>query len=170
MTAFEQEFVDQCIFRLEENPPRIEKCFKLLSEDEIWIRPNESSNSIGNLILHLSGNIRQYAISSLGNKPDLRVRDTEFEVKNGLTKAQLWEILGQTILEAKGIIYSLNTEEWRRKRMVQGFNFTGIGILIHVIEHLSYHTGQIAYFTKELKNKPLGFYDDFDLKTKNKSV
>ena len=169
MKGFELEFVNECIFRLDENPPRIEKCLNLLNEKEIWIRPNESSNSIGNLILHLCGNIRQYAISSLGNKPDVRERDLEFEARNGLSKVQLLQMFNQTIHEAKEVIYSLNTEDWLRKRTVQGFVFSGIGILIHVVEHLSYHTGQIAFFTKDLKNKPLGFYDELDLNLKNES-
>ena len=108
MTAFETDFVNQCILRIDENSPRIEKCFALLSEKEIWQRPNSESNSIGNLILHLCGNVRQYAISSLGNKPDLRVRDLEFETKNGPTKAELWAKFSETISEAKSVIYSLS--------------------------------------------------------------
>ena len=52
-------------------------------------------------------------------------------------------------------------------RSVQGFNFSGIGILVHVVEHLSYHTGQIAFYTKQLKNEQLGFYGDIDLNVKN---
>ena len=167
MTAFETDFVNQCILRIDENSPRIEKCFALLSEKEIWQRPNSESNSIGNLILHLCGNVRQYAISSLGNKPDLRVRDLEFETKNGPTKAELWTKFSETISEAKSVIYSLSVTEWIRMRSVQGFNFSGIGILVHVVEHLSYHTGQIAFYTKQLRNEQLEFYGDIDLNVKN---
>lgn len=169
MKAFELEFVNECIFRLDENLTKIEKCLNLLSEKDIWLRPNESSNSIGNMILHLCGNISQYAVSSLGNKLDIRQRDLEFEAKDGLSKAELLRILNHTLCEAKDVINSLNIKEWLRKRMVQGFNISGIGILIHVVEHLSYHSGQIAFYTKELKNKPLGFYDEIDLNLKNES-
>jgi uncharacterized damage-inducible protein DinB len=167
MSVFEKEFVEQCIFRLNENPPRIEKCLALLTEDEVWQRPNQSSNSIGNLILHLCGNIRQYAVSSLGNEPDRRHRDFEFETKGGFTKEELWSKFSETIALAIATISETNGNDWLRNRKVQGFEFSGIGILIHVVEHLSYHTGQIAYYTKELKNKQVGFYDGQDLNIKN---
>ena len=61
----------------------------------------------------------------------------------------------------------VSEEELMRKRMVQGFEYSGIGIIIHVTEHFSYHTGQIAFWTKQLKNKDLGFYADRDLEIKN---
>ncbi|AWV96833.1 DinB family protein [Arcticibacterium luteifluviistationis] len=167
MTVFQSEFVAQSIFRIDENPPRIRKCLDLLSETEVWQRPSNSSNSIGNLILHLCGNVRQYAISSLGNLPDKRQRDKEFESKGGYSKAELIFLFEDTINEAKAVIREVNNTEWVKERNVQGFNFTGIAILIHVVEHLSYHTGQIAFYTKLLRDQQLGFYDDMDLNIKN---
>jgi len=167
MDNFSLEFINQCLFRLEENPPRIEKCLRLLSEAEVWQKPNNSSNSIGNLILHLCGNIRQYAVSSLSGKADSRQRDEEFSNKGGYSKNELLAKFNQTLEEAKTVIRQLNKGEWLEIRSVQGFNFSGIGILIHVVEHLSYHTGQIASATKALKDKQLGFYAGFDLNDKN---
>lgn len=144
MDNFSLEFLTQCLFRIDENPPRIEKCLSLLSETEVWQRPNESSNSIGNLMLHLCGNIRQYAISSLSGKDDSRQRDEEFTNRGSYSKSELLTKFKQTLLEAKTVIRYLDKEEWLEIRKVQGFNFSGIGILVHVVEHLSYHVGQIV--------------------------
>lgn len=162
-----EEIITQIIFRIEENTPRIEKCLAELTEVEVWQRPNPASNSVGNLILHLCGNITQYAISSLGNRPDARDRDAEFAAEGGLLKVELLEKLRWTVKEAVGTIRLSSREELLRVRPVQGFQMSGIGIIVHVCEHYSYHTGQIAFWTKILKNKDLGFYADFDLNVRN---
>ncbi|WP_442266643.1 DinB family protein [Tenacibaculum sp. ZS6-P6] len=162
------EFKEQIIFRLDESSRMNMKSLALISEEDVWKRFNQSSNSIGNLILHLCGNITQYAIASLGNKEDQRNRDLEFSTEKGYTKAELLSKLSATVQEAKRTILETSQEEYLRKRKVQGFNFSGIGIAIHVTEHYSYHTGQIAFWIKQLKNKDLGFYDGIDLTVKNK--
>ncbi|KAA1245972.1 DinB family protein [Aquimarina sp. RZ0] len=161
------EFKEHIIYRLNESSRMISISFEQLSEEDIWKRFNESSNSVGNLILHLCGNITQYAIASLGKKEDNRERDLEFETKKGFTKRQLLDKLTSTVYTAIEIINELSVDELMRKRDVQGFNFSGIAIAIHVAEHYSYHTGQIAFWTKQLKNKSLGFYDGMDLNVKN---
>lgn len=138
-----------------------------LSDKEVWEAPNESANSIGNLILHLCGNITQYAISSLGGTEDHRERDKEFQVSEQFSKEALLEKLNNTLEKAKAIIDKASLHELLKKRKVQGFEMSGIGIIIHVTEHYSYHTGQIALLTKLWKNKDLGFYDDVDLNFKN---
>jgi len=162
-----QEFKEQVIYRLDESLRMITIIFDQLSEDDIWKRFNESSNSIGNLILHLCGNITQYAVASLGGLEDKRDRDAEFEAMDGFSKAQLLSKLKNTIKQAQEILSDCSILELMRKREVQGFAFSGIGIAIHVTEHLSYHTGQIAFWTKQLKNRDLGFYDGIDLNIKN---
>jgi len=161
------EFAAQIILRMEENTPRIEKCLAELTETEVWQRPNDASNSIGNLILHLCGNITQYAISSLGNSPDVRDRDAEFAATGGFSKAELMEKLSWTVREALEVIRLASRDEMLRVRTVQGFQMSGIGIAVHICEHYSYHTGQIAFWTKFLKNRDLGFYADLDLTIKN---
>ena len=162
-----QEIKDQIILRMEENTPRIEKCLAELTEAEVWQRPKPASNSIGNLILHLCGNITQYAISSLGNRPDARDRDAEFAAEGGFSKAELFEKLTWTVREAAETIRRASREELLRVRTVQGFQMSGIGIIVHICEHYSYHTGQIAFWTKLLKNKDLRFYAGMDLTVKN---
>lgn len=162
-----KEFKAQSIFRLEENLPRVVKCFALLSEEEVWIAPNPSSNSMANLILHLCGNIRQYIISSLGDAPDVRNRDQEFSTRQGYNKVELLKKLSGTIEESIQVIEDSTEENMMKSRMVQGFELTGLGIVLHVVEHYTYHVGQIAYYTKYLKNSDLGFYADLDLNVKN---
>ena len=138
-----------------------------IEEAEVWRRPNENLNSVGNLILHLCGNIRQYAVSSLGNRKDDRDRDKEFSAHVGHSRSELIQRLSTTIEEAKTIIQRITPEELLRERQVQGYAFSGIGIIIHVTEHYSYHTGQIIFWTKFLRNKDLGFYSGVDLNAKN---
>ena len=165
--TFTKEFIEQSIYRIEENTHRITKCLEEIDEIEIWKSANENSNSIGNIILHLCGNIRQYAISALGETKDIRERDKEFSTKTGYTKTELLNKLTHTIAEASGIIKNIDENRLTKIYSVQGFNLSGIGIIIHVTEHYSYHTGQIAFWTKQLKNKDLGFYAGINLNVKN---
>jgi len=152
------EFINQSVHRIELNLPRIEKCLNELNEDEIWQRPNESSNSIGNLILHICGNSTQYIISSLGKKPDNRKRDEEFSARGGLAKKELLEIISSTVKQAVKVIRKTNDEELVRIRKVQNYSISGIACIVHVTEHISYHTGQIVFWTKLMKNKDMSFY------------
>lgn len=166
---FAKEFIEQSIYRIDESAQRIKKCLREIDEIEIWKSPNNNLNSIGNLILHLCGNIRQYAISALGENEDIRERDKEFSTKEGLTKSELLNKLNSTISEALGIIKNIDEDRLTKIYSVQGFGLSGIGIIIHVTEHLSYHTGQMAFWVKQLKNKDLGFYANIDLNVKNKN-
>lgn len=163
-----KEFLEQSIRRLGENIPRIEKCLNELTEDEVWQRPNSSSNSVGNLILHLCGNITQYVISSLGGQPDNRKRDAEFSASGGYKKMELLEKITKTINHAAEVIKNTNEDELLRVRKVQVYDVSGVNIIIHVTEHLSYHTGQIVFWTKLLKDKDMGFYKGINLNKKNK--
>jgi len=167
MKRLTKEFISQSIIRLDEYTKKIDRCLMDISGQEIWERPNESSNSVGNLILHLCGNITQYIISALGNIEDKRERDEEFKASGGYTRNELVQKLTDIVAQAKDIIIHLDTEELLMIRSVQGFKLSGLGIVLHVVEHLSYHTGQIAFWIKLLRNKDLGFYDDFDLNQKN---
>lgn len=162
------EVIDQAILRMNENTPRIEKCLNHLTEEEIWQKPNSSSNSVGNLMLHLCGNIRQYIISSLGGEEDKRTREREFTETKSLNKSELLKKLTDTVHIACCTIRNLSEEDLLEMRSVQGFNYSGIGNIIHVVEHYSYHTGQIAFWTKLLKDRDLGFYEGINLNLKNK--
>jgi len=163
-----KEMINQAIFRMEESSRMVNIALESISDDEIWKRPNESSNSIANLILHLCGNITQYVISSLGEQEDVRERDKEFSATEGQSKSKLLDKLLHTVKTAKETMKSVTIEQLLRERDVQGFRMSGIGIVMHAVEHYSYHTGQIAFWVKHLRNNDLGFYAGKDLNTKNK--
>lgn len=163
-----KEFKEQAIYWLKINTPKIERCLEELTEEEVWEKPNNASNSVGNLILHLCGNIRQYIISSLGKKEDVRERDKEFSARGGYNKRELLRILAATIDEAAEVIARMDEKSLLAIRAVQGVDHSGTGNIIHVIEHYSYHAGQIIFWTKLLRNKDLDFYGGRDLNKKNK--
>lgn len=169
MSRFVEEFKQRCIDRMRENTPRIETCLSRLSEEEVWHRPNGSSNSVGNLIIHLCGNITQYILSSLGGSPDQRDRDSEFTITGGLSRKELMQRLSGTVDQAVQVIAALDETALLKRYSVQGYDYTGIASVIHVVEHYSYHTGQIAFWTKYLRDQDLGFYAGKDLNVKNKS-
>ena len=143
----------------DESLARILKCIDQLNDAQIWWRPNENSNSIGNLVLHLCGNVRQWIYAGLGANDDYRNRQTEFDERGPIPKKELISRLTSTMELVKPIILNVTADELLKKRPVQTFEETGLTILVHVTEHFSYHTGQIAYISKELLDKPLGFYD-----------
>lgn len=164
---FRKEFIDQSLKTIDENTSKIKACMMQLDEKDIWFRHNEHVNSIGNIILHLCGNIRQYIISSLGGAPDIRERDLEFSTAGGFTNADLTTKWQHTIQEARTVISRASPENLLRRRVVQSMEHSGISIIIHVTEHYSYHTGQIIFLTKLYKNIDMGFYSGVDLNQKN---
>ncbi len=170
MNDIAREFIDQSVLRMAENTPKIMKCLDQLTEEQIWLRPNQASNSIGNIILHLCGNIGQYIISSLGNQPDTRHRDSEFSASGGFNKNGLREKMTNTVGKAIDVIKSVDEPELMKIHSVQGFDLSGVGIIIHVTEHYSHHTGQMIFWTKQLTAHDLGFYADVDLNIKNKKT
>ncbi len=163
-----EELVKNALYRFDESTRMIEKSLAEITEDELWLKPNDNLNSIANLILHLCGNITQYVISSLGETEDVRNRDEEFSAVECFDKATLLAKLETTVDTAKRVVFDASQEQLLKIRSVQGFSFSGIGVIIHAVEHYSYHTGQIAFWVKQLKKKDLGFYDGLNLNTKNK--
>ena len=137
--------------------PRIEKCLSQLSEEEIWWRPNPESNSAGNLILHLCGNMRQWIISGLGGAEDTRERDLEFSERGPLPREALVAQLRRTVREACRVLSRLPEDSLLRKHTIQGYHATGIYAVFHVSEHFGYHAGQIIYITKLKRAEDLKF-------------
>lgn len=137
--------------------PRIVKCLQQLSEDEIWWRPNPASNSAGNLVLHLCGNVRQWIISGLGGAEDTRVRDREFAEQGPIPREALIAQLRRTVGEACRVFARLSDDSLARKYAIQGYHVTGLYAALHVVEHFSYHAGQIIYITKLKRAEDLKF-------------
>jgi len=156
------EFLAQSILRIKESEQRIIQCLNELTEKQIWHKPNSQLNAVGNLVHHVCGNMTQYIYASLGQNFDNRQRDVEFSVTSG-THKELIELISNSCLNVYSVLEHVSEKELERMRSVQGFNLTGIGIVIHVTEHLSYHTGQITFWTKYLTNKDLGYYRDLEL-------
>ncbi len=156
------QLIANSILRIKESEERISKCLNELSEEQIWQKPNSQLNSVGNLVHHVCGNMTQYIYASLGQNADERNRDSEFSVSKG-SREELTEFITKSCAQVYSVLENVSDTDLLKERSVQGFNLTGIGIVIHVIEHLSYHTGQITFWTKFLLNKDLGYYADLDL-------
>jgi uncharacterized damage-inducible protein DinB len=152
---------------IQESIPRIILCLGRLTDDQVWRKPNNNSNSIGNLVLHLNGNVRQWILSGIFREKDDRDRDYEFSFKGPSPKKSLVELLENLAKDTKVALNQITAEMLVEARTVQGFEETVLSILIHVTEHFSYHTGQIAFYTKILRDEDLGFYADFDLNIKS---
>ena len=148
---------------VQESLTRILKCLDLLDVEQVWSRPNENTVSVGNLVLHLAGNLRQYVVSGLGGVADTRRRAEEFSERGPLPPAELVERIRGTVGDAATVVRRLEPAALLATHGVQGFEETGASILVHVIEHFSYHTGQITYAVKLLKNVDLGYYAGQDL-------
>jgi uncharacterized damage-inducible protein DinB len=140
--------------------PWIKRCLGLLTEEEIWRRPNAETVSVGNLVLHLCGNVRQWIITGIGGAPDSRRRDEEFTERGPIPTTDLIEKLEATVTEAIEVIRRVTPEELLRRRAVQRYEQTGMEILVHVVEHFSYHTGQISLHAKIIKGVDLNHYPD----------
>jgi uncharacterized damage-inducible protein DinB len=137
--------------------PRVCDSIQLLSDQEVWWRANEASNSVGNLVLHLCGNIRQWIISGLGGVEFLRDRDREFSEKGPIPRGELIEKLRDTVREASSVIARLSPADLVKPFSIQGYKVTGYEASIHVTVHFAYHAGQIIYFAKMQRAKDLGF-------------
>jgi uncharacterized damage-inducible protein DinB len=137
--------------------PRIVRCLEELSPEQIWWRPNAAANSVGNLVLHLAGNVRQWIISGLGGVPDVRQRDMEFAERGPLPRRVLVHRLRQTVQEACRVLRRLSAQDLARVHSIQRYHVTGLAATYHVAEHFSHHAGQIILMTKVLTGRDLGF-------------
>jgi uncharacterized damage-inducible protein DinB len=137
---------------------RIETCVDKLTPEQIWTRNSENANAIGNLALHLSGNVRQWILHGVGGEADTRQRDTEFAARGGLDPAELKQRLRSTVDAACAVIRAVPPESLTERRMIQKYDVTVIEAILHVVEHFSGHTAQIIFITKFLTGEDLGFY------------
>jgi len=139
--------------------PKIERCFEQLTDEQIWFRANEASNSIGNLVLHLCGNARQWIVSGLGDRPDRRDRNSEFRQREVIPRVELLEYLRTTVREVEQVLANLDSSVVLEKRTIQGKDVEVLEAIFHVTEHFSMHTGQIILLTKMLAQRDMKFYE-----------
>ena len=142
--------------------PRMQACVALLTTEQVWWRPNEASNAIGNLLLHLDGNVRQWLVASFNRDEDRRNRPAEFAAKAGATAAELLDRLGATLDEAAQVLDGLTTAELLALYEIQGYHVHGLDAIYQVVEHFGLHYGQVAYIAKLLSGKDLGFNMELD--------
>ncbi len=147
---------------IEQYWPRLVECVKTLSDEQVWWRPNEASNSIGNLILHLNGNVRQWLISSFKRLSDVRDRPSEFREREMIPASVLLEKLGTRLTEGSGVLKSVSEADLLATFEIQGYTVTGLHAIYQVVEHFGMHYGQIAYITKLLSGQDLGFHRELD--------
>jgi len=139
--------------------PKIERCIEILSNEQIWWRANPDSNSIGNLLLHLSGNVRQWIVVGLGGAPDTRDRDAEFAQREMIPREELVERLRQTLKDADDALDAFDKDRLLEQFKIQGLDVSALAAILHVVEHFSMHTGQIIMLTKMFAARDLQFYD-----------
>jgi len=153
----EQEFITYSADKLEQLAGRIQDCLGKLTEEQIWTRNTDNENAVGNLVLHLAGNVRQWVCHAVGGQPDVRHREAEFAAKSG---SDAGDRLRTTIADAIAVIRDLTPDDLMTKTTVQGFNLTKGLAVYHVVEHFAGHTGQIIFATKLLTGQDLGYYKD----------
>ena len=146
-------------FLLGDYLPKIERCLEKLTDEQIWWRANEESNSIGNLILHLCGNARQWIVGGVGSQPDKRDRDAEFSQRDTIPRHELLTLLRTTLADVQTTLESVDPATLLERRPIQGNDVDLLEAIFHVTEHFSMHTGQIIMLTKMHTTADLRFYD-----------
>jgi uncharacterized damage-inducible protein DinB len=158
--AIARAFIAQAVdFLAGQYLPKIERCLEQLSDEQLWWQPNQASNSIGILVLHLSGNARQWIVAGVGGATDTRTRDAEFSPSQPISRDELLALLRSTVAQVEAVLNTLSEDKLLEQRLIQGVQVNVLRAVFHVVEHFSMHTGQIIWLTKLLSHKDLGFYD-----------
>lgn len=144
--------------KLEQLSGRIATCLDQLTTEQIWMRGADSNNAVGNLVLHLCGNIRQWIGTGIGGLAPVRDRDAEFAARGGLSGGELRTLLERNVREMAAILRNLETEGLSQIVQIQGYTVTVLEAAYHVVEHFAGHAGQIVFATKLMTGGDLGFY------------
>jgi len=151
-------FLDCSVRRLNQLAARIDDCLGRLDDGQVWFRGGENQNAVGNLVLHLAGNVRQWIVSGVGGAADVRERDGEFGARGGAGVEELRARLGATVREAGAVIAGIAPARLAEKIRIQGYDVTVLEAIYHVVEHFAQHTGQIVFATKAATGEDLGYY------------
>jgi len=143
--------------------PRLRTAVEPLTDEQVWWRPNDACNSIGNLILHLNGNVGQWLVASFNHVEDHRERPAEFNQREGMTAEELLDKLGATMDRASEVLARLTPEDLVARFEVQGYEErSGLELVYLVVEHFGMHYGQILYLVKTISAEDLGFYRELN--------
>lgn len=148
---------EEAAHELESARSRIVHCLDQLSDEQVWWRSRESMNSIGNLLLHLCGNVRQWLIAGIGGTPDHRNRPAEFADRSHRPRAELRQLLDGTVAEAQQVLRRVSAEELLRVRRIQGFDITALRAIFDAVPHFRGHTQEIIHLTRVLKGDSYRF-------------
>jgi uncharacterized damage-inducible protein DinB len=158
IVSIESEFVRVATADLEQCCGRIEVCVGKLTPEQVWGRGAENQNAVGNLLLHLSGNVRQWILAGIGGEKNIRIRSQEFSERRRIDPAELVARLKATVEEAEEVMRRLSADQLMERITVQGYDVTKMEAIFHVVEHFAGHTFQIIFATKLLTGEDLGFY------------
>jgi hypothetical protein len=139
---------------------KLRKTIEALPPDALWWRPNEQSNSVGNLLLHLEGNVRQWIIGGVGGAPDTRHRAGEFAAREAGTKEELLARLDATLDEADGVLRGLEPDRLGERLQIQARDVTVLDAVYQVVQHFALHLGQIILVAKAEVPGAVRFYED----------
>lgn len=157
-TVIAREFLGFSVRKLEQLSSRICDCLQRLSDEQVWWRQHDVQNAVGNLVLHLCGNVRQWIGHGVAGLPDVRRRDEEFAVRGGISRQELIHKLEETVELACSILKEVPPSKLLERTRVQTYEITVLEAIYHVVEHFAQHTGQILYVTKLLTGQDLGYY------------
>lgn len=157
-SAVSHEFLRVSRRELQTNLGKIEECVARLTPEQVWARRHDNENSVGNLLLHLAGNVRQWIIAGVGGIADDRDRDAEFAQRESLPTEDLLANLRQTLEEADAVLAKSDGMDLTTKRRIQVFEVTLLQAIYHCVEHFSGHTGQIIWVAKNMSGEEMGFY------------
>lgn len=143
-----------------EYPAKIAQCLAVLPAEALWRRADGASNSVGNLLLHLEGNVRQWIVSSVGGAPDHRQRSAEFAATGERDAGELFGTLRATLDEVDTVLERLSAADLATRRTIQGRDVSVLDAVYHVVEHFAMHTGQIILLTKMHAPGSIMFYED----------
>jgi len=143
-----------------EYPAKMRSAVLALPADKIWWRPDEHSNSAGNLLLHLNGNVSQWILSGVGRRPGSRDRAAEFSARSGPPAPALLSDLENTLAEVDRVLAALTPGQLLEPRTIQGRDITVLEAIYHVVEHFSMHLGQIVLLAKLHAPGSIAFYED----------
>lgn len=154
------EFVERSrTYLCAEYLPKIRVCVGRLSAEDLWWQPNPASNSVGHLLLHLSGNLHEWIVSGLSGKQAHRCRAQEFAPETKLPSGPLLEHLMEAVAEADAVLAQLASVGRSKSQLtIQGRQVSEMAAVYHAVEHFSMHTGQIIYITKLRTGAELDFY------------
>ncbi|HAA49487.1 MAG TPA: hypothetical protein DCE43_07185 [Planctomycetaceae bacterium] len=135
--------------RLETSVRKIRHCIDQLSDDQLWWRPAEPMNSIGNLVLHLSGNLRQWIVAGVGGAIDNRNRPEEFSERGPIARDDLLALLDLAVNDSREALDGITAESLLRPLRIQGFELTALGAIFDSIPHFGGHTQEIVNLTRQ---------------------